>query len=61
MDDLAIGHGGDLRGLLNQPVEEKTASPGMPTVEAERELVEVVVQMFVTDRALMRAEDPAFQ
>ena len=33
----------------------------MSAIEAERELVEVVVQMLVADRALVRAEDPTLQ
>ena len=33
----------------------------MPTIKPERELVEVVVQVIVTDRTLMRAKNPALQ
>ena len=50
-----------MHGLLKQSIEQKATSPGVPTIETERELVEVVGQMLVTDRALVCAEDPALQ
>jgi hypothetical protein len=46
-----MGHGGDLRGLLNQPVEEDSASLKMPTVGAECELVKVVDQILAANQA----------
>src|SRR5713226_6801635 len=51
----------DGNGLLHQAVKQFPAMLGGSSVEPERELVEVVVQMRVGDRALMRAEEPPFQ
>ena len=48
-------------GLLHQSIKQFPAMPGGPPVEPERELVEVVVQMRVSNGALMRAEEPSFE
>ena len=61
LDEQTVGRGSDRHGLLHEPVEQLPAMPGGPTIEPERELVEVVVQMGVTDGTLMRPEQPAFE
>src|SRR6266496_6588870 len=47
--------------LLGQAEEQLAAAARPPTVEPERELVEVVLQMFVSHRAVMCAEQPSLQ
>ena len=47
--------------LLCQSVEQLAPRGGRAAVETERELVEVVVEMIVTDRALVGAEHPSLQ
>ena len=42
-------------------MERQSSSIRAAAIEAERELVEVVVEMLALDAALMRAEQPAFQ
>jgi hypothetical protein len=44
----------DLDGLLEQPVEEQAAMVGAAAVEAERELVEVVVELPAVTEASAR-------
>ena len=46
-------NGINLHRLRHKSVEEKAACPGGSPVEAEGELVEVVVEMLGADRALM--------
>ena len=41
--------------LLEQPVEELALRPRIPAVESEGELVQVVIEVLVSDRALVRA------
>src|SRR5437660_8856002 len=60
-DNFAIGRGSDLRRLLKQTVEKFAARGGSSTVESERELVEVVIQMVWADRSLVRPEQPPLQ
>jgi hypothetical protein len=40
-DELAIGDGVDLYGLLEDAVEEEAGGLGAPAVEPERKLVEI--------------------
>jgi hypothetical protein len=47
------GDGIDLHGLLNEAVKQFSAALGCASVETERELVEIVIQVFVAHRALM--------
>ena len=46
---------------LQEAVEEQPAVAGAAAVEAERELVEVVVQVGVADAALVGAKHPALE
>ena len=48
-------------GLLREPVEEFAAVTRRAPVEAERELVKVVVQVSASDGPLMSPEQPALQ
>ena len=54
-----VGVGGD--GLFEESVEQQAAAAGGATVESERELVEVVVEMGVSEAALEGAFEPAFE
>jgi len=47
--------------LLEEPVEEQAAVIGAAAVEAEGELVQVVVELLRADGALVGAEQPAFE
>src|ERR1700730_18412477 len=48
-------------GLLREPEEQEPPVPGGPTVEAERELVQVVVQMRLAHGTLMGPQQPALE
>ena len=58
---LATMNGIELHRLRYKSVEEEPARPGGSPVEAESELVEVVVEMLGTDRFLMRCEQPSLE
>jgi hypothetical protein len=60
-NEASIRDGFDGDGLLNEPKKQLTPVPGRPTVEAEGELVQVIVQMGLTDAALMSAKQPPFE
>ena len=47
--------------LLEQPVEEQPTVPRAAAVEAEGELVEVIVELVRLDRSLVGAEQPALE
>jgi hypothetical protein len=47
--------------LLDKPKEQLPARGRFPAIEAEGELVEVVVQVLVADRTLESAKEPALQ
>ena len=48
-------------GLLSESKEQLPAVPGSPTVEAERKLVQVEVQMRGSHGALMGTEQPPLE
>jgi hypothetical protein len=50
-----------LNRLLHQAVKQLAAGFGMPLVEAKRKFIQVVIQMFRGDRALMRPQQPEFE
>ena len=52
-DHRRVGYGLHRHGLLQQPVEELATVARSPAVEAEGELVEVVVEVLATDRTLV--------
>src|SRR6266436_5703706 len=47
--------------LLHQAKEELPPASRSPTIEAEREFIQIVIQVFQADGPLMRAQQPAFQ
>ena len=51
----------DRNSLLDEPVEQFTTVPRGPAVESKRVFVEVVVQMLMTDSALMGSQQPPLQ
>ena len=51
----------ELNSLLEQAVEEQAAVVRAAAVEAERELIEVVVELLRADCALVGAEEPTFE
>src|SRR6266576_3488450 len=57
-DDVAVAHGVVAGGELEHPVEDEPAALRAAAVEAEHELVKVVLQMRFVDRALVGAQKP---
>ena len=51
----------NLHGLLGQTIEQLAPRGRSAAVESKGELVEVVVQMILSDRALMSTEQPSLQ
>lgn len=56
---LTEGHRMHSNALFDQPVEEHAPMCGLAPVEPEREFVEIGLQVFFFERALMRAHQPA--
>ena len=56
LNQRLVGGRIDGDGLLNEAKEQLAAAARAASVEPEGELVEVVVQMFVRDRAVMGAQ-----
>ena len=61
MDKLAVGYGISYDSVLEEPVEQQTTRSRTPSVEAEREFIEVVVQMLLAHCPLVCPKHPAFQ
>jgi hypothetical protein len=61
MNNLIVGHRLHGDGLLRQSVKEPTPTLGGSAIEAESEVVEVVIQTLVTHRSLMSPHQPAPQ
>ena len=59
--EAAVGRRRRADGSLQEPVEEHAALSGLPTVEAEHELIEVSLGMPWLHGALVGAEQPALQ
>ena len=60
-DEAAIGNRVNGGGLLHETVEELSSALGLPTVEPEREFVEVVIEMVVADGTLVGSQEPALE
>ena len=56
-----IPHWRRSHGLLNQSIEEFGPAAGLASVESERELVEVIIQMLAGDSTLVGAQQPPLQ
>ena len=61
MNNQIVGNGIDGHRLLRQAKEKLAAAFRSAPVEAEGELIQVVVEVFVTDRALVGPHQPAFE
>ncbi len=61
LDQTFVGSWLDGQRLLREAKEQRSAVPRGPSVEAERELVQVVVQMRCSDGTLMGAEQSPFE
>ena len=59
--DVFVSFGLDCDSLLYEPEKEFAPVAGRSTIEAKRELIEVVVQMLTTNGTLMRAQQPTLQ
>ena len=57
-DQVSIGSGLDTHRLLDEQVKELPAMPRPSAVEAERELIEVIVEMRGSHGALVRSQQP---
>jgi hypothetical protein len=60
-NDASVAYGAVGNGELEQPEEDEPPTGGAATVEAEHELVEVGLQVRVTNRALLGARQPALR
>ena len=59
--DRLVWCGFQLRRLLEQSVEQETASSGSTTVEAKRELVQIVIELGGTDRSMVNPQPPTIE
>ena len=59
--DRGVGLGRVVDGVLEEAVEEQADVAGAAAVEAERELVEVGVELVGLDGALVGAQQPSFE
>ena len=59
--DPIQGNRFDYDCLLHEAKEQFAAAFGSPPIEAERELVQVVVKMLVADRSLVGSHQPPFE
>ena len=59
MCKLSIGHRIEIDGVLSQAMEQQAASARGTAVEAEGELVEVIIEVALLNAALKRAHEPA--
>jgi hypothetical protein len=58
---LLVRHRVDRNSLLNQPVEQFATVLAGPTIESERELVKVIIEMLKTYSPLMSTQQPPFE
>ena len=61
VNNQVVGHGIDGHCLLRQAEEKLAVACRSSPVEAEAELVQVVVKMFVAGRALVGSHQPALE
>ena len=61
MYQLLVGRRIQVYGLLSETVEELATRFGAAPVETERELVKVVVQVFIPHSPLVCAQQPPFE
>ena len=61
MNDQVIGYGADGDGLLRETEEKFASAFRFSAIEAEGEFIQVVVEVFAADRALVGSQKPAFQ
>ncbi len=59
--NLLVGKRFDSNGVLEQAPEEQTTMARTPAIEAESELVQVVIDVVEARRTLMRSEQPALE
>src|SRR5215831_18985267 len=59
-DQAFVRHGPNRHGLLHEAIEQLATVLGSASIEPERELVEVEVEMRGGDRALVGTQQPAF-
>src|SRR3974390_1477389 len=57
-DQVVVADGVVAGGELEQPGEDRASAAGTAAVEAERELVQVALQMRFVNRALVGAQQP---
>ena len=59
LHDGIVGCRFDSHGLLREAKEEFASAGGFSAIESKGELVEVIVEVFVADRALVCPHEPA--
>ena len=59
--DPSQGNGLDCQCLLHEAEEEFAATFGFPPIKSKRKLVQVVIEMLMTDRPLVGSHQPPFE
>ena len=59
--EVSVGCRAGYDGLLQESIEQEAGVPRLPAVEAERELVQVSLEVFLSHYSLMCAEPPALE
>src|SRR6266508_319054 len=60
-DDRFVGQGVDTHGVLEQSEKQQAAASGAPSVEAEAELIKVIVEVLLAGRTLVGTHQPALE
>ena len=61
MNDPVVSHGIDGHGLLREAKEELAPTLGLPAIDPERELIQIVVEVLMADRSLVGSNQPPFE
>ena len=61
MNDPVVGHRIDSHSLLREAKEELAPTLGPPPIEAERELIQIIVEVLMADRSLVGSNQPPFE
>ena len=60
VNDPVVGHRIDSHSLLREAKEELAPTLGSPAIEAERELIKIIVEVLMADRSLVGSNQPPF-
>jgi hypothetical protein len=60
VNDPVVSHRVDGDSLLREAKEELASTLGSSAIEAERELIQVIFEVFMADRSLVGSNQPRF-